>query len=104
MPSKMLLARARSALRSAWSSRYGQVSFSFFGKAAIRKTGNLLLRPDIHNPSPTAFPPSLAVRPGLPKSACSPNDVSHSGISRNQCNDRPRLLRAKELVGNREVK
>jgi hypothetical protein len=103
MPSKMLLARARSALRSAWSSRYGQVFFLVLRKSRNKKNRKSLVAPDIHNPSPTAFPHPSACDPDLAKSACSPNDVSTFWISRNQCNDVRALLRAKEPVGNREV-
>jgi hypothetical protein len=53
-------------------------SFSFFGKTAIRKTGNL----------------SLACDPDLTESACSLNQISAFWISRNPCHDVRALLLA----------
>jgi len=103
MPSKILLARARSALRSAWSSRYGQVFFLILGKNRNKKNRKSLVAPYIHNPGPTAFPHSSACDPDLSKSARSPYQVSTFWVSRNQCNDVSTLILAKELVGNREV-
>ena len=52
MPSKILLARVLSALRSAMD----RFSFSFFGKTAIRKTGNLSLRQIYTTRAPPLFP------------------------------------------------
>jgi hypothetical protein len=98
MPSKILLARVLSALRSAMD----RFSFSFLGKTAIRKTGNLSLR-QIYTTLAPPLSPFPACDPDLSKSARSTHQVSAFRVSRNQCYDVRTLLLAKEFVGNREV-
>src|SRR5260370_13116084 len=102
MPSKILLARVVSAFRSAMD----RFSCSFFGKTAIRKTGNLWLR-QIYTPrAPPLFPiPWRATRtfrnPPVPVPRIS-DHLSTFRVSRNQCHDVRTLLLAKELVVNLE--
>src|SRR6266446_10982949 len=104
MPSKILLARVLSALRSAMD----RFSFSFLGKTAIRKTGNLWLRQIYTTRAPPLFPiPWRATRtfrnPPVPVPPIG-NQHSTFRVSRNQYYDVRALLLAKELLGNREVK
>ncbi len=103
MPSKILVARVLSALRSAMD----RFSFSFFGKTAIRKTGNLSLRQIYTTRAPPLFPiPWRATRtfrnPPVPVPRIS-DQLSTFWVSRNPCYDVRTLLLAEELVGNREV-
>jgi hypothetical protein len=73
-------------------------SFSFFGKTAIRKTGNLSLRQIYTTRAPPLFPHSFTCDPDLAKSAGSTDHVSTLRVSRNERHDIRTLLLAKELL------